>query len=92
MGGAWLAAFWPGPRGRFPSTLTCGMPLKGGLGLLAAYSISQAEMLSAEDRRGLDDAGFSLPGSKKRGAEHLDAPEPAPEVEDLTHDQLLSGL
>ena len=39
--------------------------------VLAAYSISQVEMLSAQDRRGLDDTGFSLslPGSRKRGAE-----------------------
>ena len=59
--------------------------------VLAAYSIAQSELLSAEDKRGLEGAGFSLPGSKKRGAEHLEASEPSPEVEDLTYDQLLSG-
>ena len=59
--------------------------------VLAAYSISQAELLGAEDRRRLVDLDFSLPGPKKRGADQIDAPEGQHEVEDLTHDQIASG-
>ena len=42
--------------------------------VLAAYSISQADLLGAEDRRRrrLVDLDFSLPGSKKRGADQID--------------------
>ena len=59
--------------------------------VLAAYSIAHSELLSLEDRRRLDSLGFSVPGSRKRGAEHLDSLEGQPEVEDLPHDKISSG-
>ena len=83
---------WSGGRISFDPHLWHATEKWSGTRLvLAAYSISQADLLNFEEKRRLDSMKFLLPGSKKRGADHLDAREGQPEVEDLPHDQIASG-